>query len=496
MATKKAAKKSVRKVAKKKAPATPTKKPVVSKYLDREPDQLPVTERQAEYLGELARIDSKKIVGKKIAEVNELLKWKLDPKLLLFRRVCGQVVKRDPVTGDLEPVPNATVHVEDTDCSFLGFFPGKSPWGWLFPVFCSREEIAAVRTDECGRFCVYLPYWDIDRILRWRRARICYLRPFRPRIRDLIELLPEPPIIREPLPGPDPPPISRILPEGLEQIRDMVSSEVAERLEVAMDRNLFGEDKAAFDTMLDEPAFGGTVPPPLPPEMAAGEMKPDGLAEALGVDAELLRKIDPRRFVGPFLRCFDIFIPTWVSILDVPDITFRVTQDYDLDGVEEVIYSEGFFDVRWNAGPILNVVLEASGSALSVPHCVPKDIRCVNKASIESAGYLDLEPPYHDDTTGYCVRMNRPTTHGWYPGFPTNDTRVFPANAPYAGNVNLHGCFRLKRATHYRLRYSFRATPIDPWSPQIPFTGVTWAAPRQGAGAPIPFVPDANGWYP
>lgn len=489
MATRKATKKTAKKPAKKKAPVG---KAAASKRLDRPPDQLPVTERRAEHLAEISGVDVKKIAGKKISEVHELLKWKLDPPLLLFRRICGQVVKKNPITGEMEPVPNATVHVEDTDCSFLGFFPGGSPWGWLYPVFCSREELAAVRTDECGRFCVYLPYWDFDRILRWRRRRICYFRPFWPRIRDLLELLPEPPIIREPQPGPDPAPIAKILPEGLARIRDVVSAEAVETLEMAMERKLSGEDQLEFSAALEQPAFAGAVPPPLPPEMTRGKFDTKSLGESLEIEPKMLRGFDPRRFIGPFIRCFDIFVPEWVRIFDVPDITFRVTQDYDLDGVEEEIYSESYFDVRWNAGPILDVTLEASGNALSAPHCEPKEIRCLNKASIEAAGYLDLEPAYHDDTTGYCVRMNRPTTHGWYPDY---DTRVVPANAPYAGNLNLHGCFRLKQATHYRLRYSYRATPSDPWGPQITFTGVTWTAPRQGPGAPIPFIPDVNGWY-
>lgn len=102
------------------------KKKVVSKYLGREPDQLPVTERRAQHLSEISGVDVHKITGKKIADVHKLLKWKVDSKLLLFRRICGQLVKKNPATGEMEPVPNATVHVEETDCSFLGFFPTES----------------------------------------------------------------------------------------------------------------------------------------------------------------------------------------------------------------------------------------------------------------------------------------------------------------------------------------------------------------------------------
>ncbi|MBP1643881.1 MAG: hypothetical protein H6Q03_2550, partial [Acidobacteria bacterium] len=41
----------------------------VSKLLDLEPDRLPVTERRAKYLAELAGVEAKAIAGKTIAEV-------------------------------------------------------------------------------------------------------------------------------------------------------------------------------------------------------------------------------------------------------------------------------------------------------------------------------------------------------------------------------------------------------------------------------------------
>ena len=39
-------------------------------------------------------------------------------------------------------------------------------------------------------------------------------------------------------------------------------------------------------------------------------------------------------FIGPFRRCYDHYIPEWHSIIDVPDITFRVTQDVNGDGTQ------------------------------------------------------------------------------------------------------------------------------------------------------------------
>ena len=81
--------------------AKTTKGDASSRFLKLEPDQLPVTALRAEYLAEIAKVDVKELKGKKIAEVHDVLKWRLEPELLAFRRVCGKVVKRDPVTGEL-----------------------------------------------------------------------------------------------------------------------------------------------------------------------------------------------------------------------------------------------------------------------------------------------------------------------------------------------------------------------------------------------------------
>lgn len=467
--------------------------PEIDKLLDLVPDRLPVTERRAKYLAELAGVDVKAIAGKAIADVHDALRWRLDPTFFHFRRICGQVVRRDPATGALLPVPNATVHVEDTDCSFLAYLPGGSPYVWLYPFGCRREEIATVRTDACGRFCVFLPFWDIDRILRWRRLRICFWEFFWPRLRDLLEPRPVP--IPIPRPLPDPPPFRRLAAEDVDRLRDFAGDAVAQRLEAAIELGLQGERTAALDELLDEPLFAGGAPPPLPQGFAAGKETSE-LAAALGGDLPIDR-IDPRAFIGPFLRCRDLFLPVWQLVLDVPDVTFRVTQDYDGDGVEEVIYSEGFFDVRWNSGAIPDVTLEASANALATLYCGPvKEIPCGNVPSIEAAGYLDLEPAYHDDSDGYGLRVNRPTATGDYPPPPaTGVASLVPANAPYAGNLDLHGCARIGDATHYRLKYEYRASGGDPWGAPTTFLGVIWVAPRQGPGAPLLFAPDADGWY-
>ena len=96
-----------------------------------------LTARQAAYLAEVSGVAAEELVAKPIGELEEILRWKIDPFLLLFRRVCGRVVRVEPVTGVIQGVPNATVHVEDTDCSFLGFFPVEGPWIWWWPPMTS-----------------------------------------------------------------------------------------------------------------------------------------------------------------------------------------------------------------------------------------------------------------------------------------------------------------------------------------------------------------------
>src|SRR3954454_22569097 len=174
------------------------------------PDQLAVNPIQAERLAALAGKNAKELIGTRYGELSDRLKWTLDPALFLFRRICGRVVKKDPVTGVEYPVPNATVYVEDTDCGLLAYYPTGSKYGWFYPLGCRRETLATVKTDECGNFCVWIPRWDIDWILRWRKERFCFPVIFdRPSIFDLlhdIPLLVDDHFPPKPVPGPDPGP--------------------------------------------------------------------------------------------------------------------------------------------------------------------------------------------------------------------------------------------------------------------------------------------------
>ena len=221
-----------------------------------DPDQRKLSSLQARRLGQLSGVDEKQLAGLSVAEISDKLKWRIDPALLFFRRICGKVVKKDPLTGVEYPVPFATVIVEDTDCNLLAYFPPGWKWTWFYPLFCHRETLATVKTDACGRFCVYVPWFDIDWILRWRRERICFPEIFvRPSIDDLI-------------PIPDPGPferLSKLRPGTIEALAGAQGRRVAQTvLDAQAARNLGA--RATTVDLANERAFSGNLPPPLPAE--------------------------------------------------------------------------------------------------------------------------------------------------------------------------------------------------------------------------------------
>src|ERR1700722_3594791 len=153
----------------------------------RTPAERPLNGLPAARLSGLTGLPAAEVEGHTVAALAERLRWAVDPDLWLFRRVCGQVVKRDPATGIDLPVPYATVEVFDTVCDYWGFFPEPWPWGWLFPVHCRRELVTTVQTDVCGDFCFWIPAFEIEWILRWREERICFPEIFtKPTVADLV----------------------------------------------------------------------------------------------------------------------------------------------------------------------------------------------------------------------------------------------------------------------------------------------------------------------
>lgn len=432
-----------------------------------------------------------------------------DRQLLRFRKVCGQVVKRDPITGADRPVPFATVHVEDTDCGLLWYYPIGWPYGWLFPLFCHREELATVTTDACGRFCAYIPQFDIDWILRFRRRRICYPIIFlRPRLRDLLEKLPDPfeelPPKRPPIPEPDPPPI--LLGNGGLEFRragQLLGQRAAGVLAAHEASEGLGRTADAVHSLLDQPV--PSMAAPLPSDVDEKTGRPKGLEGVLPQLTRLpdeqrelaeksLARFDHHRFIGPFWRCRDVFVPEWTLIFDIPDVTFRVTQDVDGDGTEETIYSEGYFDVRWDAGAIPDVRLEASEIAIAGVSCDQPHVPCGDEPAIVLAGLSPLHnpaaptDPYHDNGTGYARRPNRPHLSA-EPSAAATDL----ATAPFTGTLQLYGCNHGLGGSFYRLLYTFEGTP-----PAVPFLNLTWHLVRLGPGGILQIrnvAPDGAGWY-
>ena len=490
-----------------------------------DPARQKLTEASAARLSAISGLEAQQLAGTSVTDIREKLGHLIDPHLLFFRRVCGQVVKTDPGTGIEYPVPYATVEVEDTDCSLLGYFPADSPWAWYFPFACHREVIAHTRTDACGNFCVWVPRWDIDWVLRWRAERVCYPVIFeRPNLYDVIkELIPE--RIPRPHPDPDPGPLFPGLSPDLPPIaagdRAQFESRLAEgigqvqaRRFLALDANAgFGTSRLELDSALASPAYRGELAPPLPVELklavrddaGQAEKKTAGvpgsvqqLAARLRIETADIKGLDLRSYIGPFKRCYTKFAPQWWPIIDVPDITFRVTQDVDGDGDEEPIYSESYFQVRWNAGTLAPIKIETGPHARAGLLCGPDNIACADEPAIVMAGRLPVAnvPTLYDSATGYALRTNRPHPTGLF-----NDPLPNPdAASPLMGVVSLYGCTNTDAsATTYRVMFEFSTNHGASFSAPAPFVALTWPLFRLDAGGLAEWhypASDANGWYP
>jgi len=450
-----------------------------------------LTERQVKRFSALANIEIGELKKKNIIELEKEFKWKIDPKLFLFRKVCGKVVKKDAVSGEELPVPFATVHIEDTDCKLLGVFPSESPWAWFLPISCKKEEIATVTTDECGRFCVWIPHFEIDWILRWRRERFCFPNLFiRPSIRDILEkLLPEPPKIKKPFPEPDPLPL-RLKKDImlLARAEDYIGRAAVEKLASLANTATIGESAKLLDEVMNELAFKEGMPPILPKELQ-NRVKEEVKKHAPKMEKSFGNpRLDSRLFMGPFIRCVDFLVPELMIIDDVPDITFKVTQDVDADGNEEVIYSESLCDVRWNEGPIPDVKLYASEIALTSVACGTPEV-VGEEPGIEFAGLMPVGTPasdYHNNTTGYAIRPNRPHPSGLF-----NDPLPNPdAETPFHRTLQLYGSNQYSGADYYRIMYKHNGSSSAPFMH-------SWKNYRVVGGSlqKKNIAPDSNGWY-
>jgi hypothetical protein len=475
------------------------------------PDEVMLTKISAARLSRLTGVSAEKLAGRNVTDLRKDLEWVIDPNLLLFRRVCGRVVKHDPVSGEDWGVPGATVHVYDTDFNLFGYFPGGWPYGWFWPFFFRREEIATAVTDQCGYFCVWIPRFDIDWILRWRRERICFPEMFvKPNLRDLLERLRHvveiPPHIG---PDPDPGPL-HFLKGGVGSaavLDQAVGPRVARLLRADLHQSV--GQSTQINALLERRAFTAPVPPPLTDHLIermkehleSGDTKPaartDQAADLFG----------PRSWIGPFLRCITIFVPEFLPILDIPDITFGVTQDVDGNGVEEPIYSEGFFDVRWDAGYIPPVTLVADASAFATPTCgnQPPLGPCA-EPEIVVVGDMPLRNPsgagtfpFMDTASGYAVRPNRPHSTGQFAEVPAASVQ---ATAPACHLLEFWGCnHRLANGTpasHYRINARVSTNGGGTFGPSAPIVD-TWSNWRVVGSPPVlqykPMSQLPGGWW-
>lgn len=462
------------------------------------PEKRPLTQRQAERLSAVSDLQVEAIVDRNIVEIAEKNRFEIDPTLLLFRKVCGRVVKKDPATGNVYPVPFATVHIYDTDCNFWLYAPGGWPWVWLYPFGCHKEEIATVHTDECGNFCAFIPFWDIDYVWRWRHERICYPDIFvRPRVDDLIpwQDIPrmKPRFKFPPKPEPDPIPFDQLK----IRLQSIGAHDAVQRIENLSLKMEAGEPLAQMQAELKQPLFETNLRPPMP-HTVPKEIEAEPAMQALsklsehtdyaGEEISALDFMD--RFMGPFFRCVDVWLPEWTQVSDVPDITFEVTQDVDNDGDEEPIYTEGFFDVRWDSSNLNDpVILYASSIAQTSTVCKAPPIQCTD-VGILMAGLMPVTGTdgglYHNKTTGYALRPNKPRPSGSWTG-----AQSAPAAAPYRGTLQLYGCNHHPNADYYRLLYSYNN---GPW---VPFTNHGWKVFRWDVNhlKTKAVSPDSSGWY-
>jgi hypothetical protein len=473
--------------------------------LKTDPDRRPLSGLQAARLSGLTDLPVSELEGHTIAELSEQLRWIVDPGLWLFERVCGQVVKTDPVSGVDLPVPGATVEVFDTVCDYWGFFPEPWLWGWLFPVHCERELICKTHTDECGNFCFWIPRFEIDWILRWREERLCFPELLvKPSLGDLLERL----SAQRAMPNlnlPDPAGlVSRLRPGG--DLAATLGARADVVLRAARDSGGLGDNVGRLAELVRSPAFTQPVAPPLP-------ALPLHRDEA--VDAGALAEIDPGRFFGPFLRCVEVFVPEWYPFVEVPDVSISVTQT--IAGSPQTIY-EGAFDIAWGTSPVPSVTVQASPIAIASQSPCPPPSVSADEVGFQYVGLLPVSPPYasggtFEGATGFATRVNQPQATAV--GCPPQATSVgctcdqtdltvapsCPATAPFYGELYLYGGTDPSKtdASYYRISVESAPGSGLPTTPTT-FTPIgyllgQWTVPAPSGEIVIQSVEPAEGWY-
>lgn len=456
------------------------------------PAERPLNGLQAARLSGLTGLPASEFEGHTVSALAERLRWEVDPGLWLFRRVCGQVVQRDPATGIDLPVPYATVEVFDTVCDYWGFFPEPWPWGWLFPVSCRRELVTTVQTDVCGDFCFWIPAFEIEWILRWREERICFPEVFtRPTVADLVTA----------------PSAQATAPQAAAHVERLrvggdleaaLGARAGAVLSAARSSGGFGDDVTQLASLLRAPAFARQVTPPLAAR-AAGE----------AADSGTPAQIDPGRYYGPFSRCIDVFVPEWYEFIAVPDVSIVVTQA--LSGGTQTIY-DGAFDIAWGDNPIPPVIVQASPIAIASPApCAPPQVN-PDELGFQYVGLLPVSEPYSgggtfSGATGFATRVSQPR-----PAVPPSggcscdqsDLAVppaCPATATFYGELYLYGGVAYPAAAYYRIMSQYAPGSGIPTPAPASFSSPapildTWTVPRPFPSPPVVIQPvNPSGWY-
>jgi hypothetical protein len=285
----------------------------------------------------------------------------------------------------------------------------------------------------------------------------------------------------------------------LARLSSIVGRETASKLLQTSQATNLGGQQSVFQSLLSQPAFRALTPPPASSKLLGMDKGADSVRGVVRGKAGRDYQLDLAHYVGPFplWNCEWVLQEELVPILEVPDITFWVTQDIDGDGEQETIYSDGWFQIGWKSGPINDVTLHASPIARINGTCEAPPVGDCEQPEITFAGLMPATSAYIDTTNdanrGTSVRVNPPHADGTIrPSvFPPTIPNDEPAAAPFTGTVQLYGCTTFAGGEFYRLLYSYNKAALTP------FTGVTWYLdPNPGPGLPVLVSPDAQGWYP
>ncbi len=467
------------------------------------PHEVAVNRIQAERLSAISGIDARELAGRSVGELAERYRWVIDPELWWFKKICGRVVKADPVTGLEYPVPYATVDIYDVDCDFWGFFPEGWPWAWLFPIRCDREKLTSVVTDACGEFCFWVPRFDIDWIVRWRAERVCFPEFFvKPSLAKLIgELLQKQPIGPVDPNPPDPAALEQRLGAHGDLAAMLPAGRAASVLAASRSASGFGASTEVLDQLLSGPAFPRAVAPPLPSVLHGdAEISLQGDRLQLPIDA-----IDPARYHGPFLRCVEQLVPEWYPIFEAPDVSIEVTQE--IAGSTVVIY-DGAFDVPWGVDPAPPITLHASPAAIASQAGCPGPVVDPNTVGFQYVGLLPVSAPYaagevFNGSTGFATRINSPVKppSGCCNAGDMTVVPTCPATSPFlGGELYLYAAVD-SGATYYRITDEWAVgsgipTPAPAaFSPPSPIIR-TWIVPTPSGQVHIAPADAVQGWYP